>query len=560
ITYLGNTQLSPGTLLKVVLGVRDTIKIAMKPIIKGDLIGKVTNAATGAPIIGAIVTAIYKGTGHDSIGVDIPGYGSQYTAVTDNEGNYAMQLHAGLYLVRVDARGFTGEWYVASDSVRDAQIMIIFSDLVDTANYLLQPIHEEHTCVISGTVFGVHDTVIAGATVTITMIDNNGRSNDSLYSVSVVTDAKGQYKDTVTCGATYIAFAQKEDLIGEYWKNGFGPLDATRLHIENSVDGINFVLTPRLYSGTVISGTVYGCDSVRSPQFAEVTAFVSKDGSHKAVVTARTDINGFYLFRGLPAGSYLIQAVPANHNYAPGYYTDQNQCTTDWHAAAKIQLLDSAQITGLNIFLHKAEHHPGFTSVNGNVHLIGGASTASVGGAVVSAYDVAGNLVDYGIADSNGDFTIASINIGVYTLSMDRIDYSTVQEGDATTDYELNTNAATVVDAQLDAIASDIAGNSGVSPGSVAILSQNYPNPFAGSTAFNIVLPANMIGKWVSLKVFNALGEQVADLTDQIVASKGNKNITVVSFNAEGLPAGMYIYRLSVAGGQTMTREMLLVR
>ncbi|HZV12250.1 MAG TPA: carboxypeptidase regulatory-like domain-containing protein, partial [Candidatus Kapabacteria bacterium] len=336
-TYLGNTESAPGTLLTVVLGTKDTIDITMKPLVKGNLFGKVTDAGTGSPIVGATVTAIYKGTGHDSVGIGIPGYGTEFTTQTGDGGNYSMQLHTGLYLVRADAKGYTGEWYFAVDSVSGAKVLQIISNIADTANFQLQAVHEEHACIISGTVFGAHDSAVAGAEVTITMVDRDGRDNDSLYSVTVKTNAAGEYRDTVICGATYIVFARKDGFIGLYWRNGHGPLDADRIHIENSVDGINFVLLQQSNSGTELAGTVYGCDSVRSPQPSEVTAYLSKEGRYIAVATVKTDSNGFFSFQDLVPGTYVIQAVPRNHDYAPGYYTDQNQCTNDWHDAARIQ-------------------------------------------------------------------------------------------------------------------------------------------------------------------------------------------------------------------------------
>jgi hypothetical protein len=287
--------------------------------------------------------------------------------------------------------------------------------------------------------------------------------------------------------------------------------------------------------------------------------YMSRENRYIAVATVKTDSNGTYSFQDLPAGTYVIQAVPSNHNYAPGYYTDQNQCTIDWHDAAKIQLLDSAQISGLNIFLHATEHHPGFTNIGGIVHLVGEPAPGFVSGAVVSVYDTAGNLVDYGVADSTGNFTLVNMNIGTYTLAMDRVNYSTVLEGSVVTDYESNVNSASEVDAQLDAIATSVSGTSGLLP-ALDMLSQNYPNPFTGSTDIQITLPANIVPEGLSLGVYDALGRQVADLTSQIVSSIGNKNKNVVSFNAESLPAGIYFYRLQVAHSIGITKQMLLMR
>jgi hypothetical protein len=71
-------------------------------------------------------------------------------------------------------------------------------------------------------------------------------------------------------------------------------------------------------------------------------------------------------------------------------------------------------------------------------------------------------------------------------------------------------------------------------------LQQNYPNPFNPSTniSFSVAQPGH-----VTLKVYSVLGVQVASLVDEQKAA-GNFRVT---WNAAGLPSGMYLYRLSAA-------------
>lgn len=84
------------------------------------------------------------------------------------------------------------------------------------------------------------------------------------------------------------------------------------------------------------------------------------------------------------------------------------------------------------------------------------------------------------------------------------------------------------------------------------ILDQNYPNPFNPSTTITFSIPSE---EFVSLKVFNSLGEEVADLVNEIKPAGNYK----ISFDAGQLTSGIYFYKLS-GGNFFKTRKMILVQ
>jgi photosystem II stability/assembly factor-like uncharacterized protein len=84
------------------------------------------------------------------------------------------------------------------------------------------------------------------------------------------------------------------------------------------------------------------------------------------------------------------------------------------------------------------------------------------------------------------------------------------------------------------------------------ILEQNYPNPFNPSTIIKYQIP---VGGFVSLKVYDVLGNEVATLVDE-EKSAGNY---VIEFKASEIPSGIYFYNLS-AGSFTQTSKMVLIK
>ena len=83
-------------------------------------------------------------------------------------------------------------------------------------------------------------------------------------------------------------------------------------------------------------------------------------------------------------------------------------------------------------------------------------------------------------------------------------------------------------------------------------LEQNYPNPFNPATTISYSLKND---GFVSLKVYNILGQQVADLVNENQKT-GYYSIT---FNASNLPSGVYIYSISTPGFNA-SRKMLLIK
>ncbi|MCG6960344.1 lamin tail domain-containing protein, partial [bacterium BMS3Abin03] len=83
-------------------------------------------------------------------------------------------------------------------------------------------------------------------------------------------------------------------------------------------------------------------------------------------------------------------------------------------------------------------------------------------------------------------------------------------------------------------------------------LFQNYPNPFNPTTNINYSVPGK---SYISLKVYNLLGQEVATLFEGMQLA-GNYTVT---FNAEELASGVYLYQLR-ANDYISTKKLILLK
>ncbi len=83
-------------------------------------------------------------------------------------------------------------------------------------------------------------------------------------------------------------------------------------------------------------------------------------------------------------------------------------------------------------------------------------------------------------------------------------------------------------------------------------LGQNYPNPFNPATTISYSIPKNGL---ITLKVFDILGKEVAELVNEIKEA-GNYTVT---FNASELPSGIYFYTLT-SGNFIATKKLIFLK
>jgi hypothetical protein len=83
-------------------------------------------------------------------------------------------------------------------------------------------------------------------------------------------------------------------------------------------------------------------------------------------------------------------------------------------------------------------------------------------------------------------------------------------------------------------------------------LYQNYPNPFNPNTIITFSLPEKSN---VVLKVFNTLGEEVAEVVNNYLEA----GTYTSNFDASELPSGIYVYTLQTVD-QLISKKMTLIK
>ena len=93
-------------------------------------------------------------------------------------------------------------------------------------------------------------------------------------------------------------------------------------------------------------------------------------------------------------------------------------------------------------------------------------------------------------------------------------------------------------------------GNGQSLPNAIGLM-QNYPNPFNPTT----VIPFISDGSYIEIRVYDTVGREITTLAEGFYPRGEHQ----VIFNASGLPAGRYFYRLT-NGGTQQVKSMTYVK
>ena len=305
---------------------------------------------------------------------------------------------------------------------------------------------------------------------------------------------------------------------------------------------------------------------------------LTSDGSGGAVIVWRDHRRGFYDIYTQSVNSLGIIQWQANGLLlllASSYPPARLSIVGDSNGGAIVCWDEDRTELNYDIFAQRVNHSGAMLWQNGGIYVCG-AEMGQVypkmiaddnGGAIITWYDYR-NQLDTDIyaqrVSSNGEFYWIVDGIGVSVANIEQINPVIVDDGNsgaiiAWVDYR---NLQSDIYSQQINHDGTIGNPTDVNENIINFnykLSQNFPNPFNPSTTISFSIPNE---EFVSLKVFNSLGEEVAELLNETKPT-GNYSVSFDasshSGNVRNLTSGVYFYKIK-AGSFVEIKKMILMK
>jgi hypothetical protein len=253
--------------------------------------------------------------------------------------------------------------------------------------------------------------------------------------------------------------------------------------------------------------------------------------------------DGSYSLTQVPQDSVDIGVYPnstTQNDWVVTYYPS----TTYWQDATI--LYPTGNLTNINIGVKRLSSTTASNSVNGKVMRLTDAQIGNLKDAVLYAKN--GNtFVRCAVSDVNGVYHLPSLPTGSLKIICNRFGFT----NDSATVNVTSTSNIDSINFHLYRVPVGIKKISEIIPAEYKLF-QNYPNPLNPSTNIKYQITNN---KLVTLKIYDILGKEVADLVNE-KQSPGEYEVT---FDGSGLSSGIYFYKLT-AGDFKATKRFVLVK
>ncbi|MCL5021047.1 MAG: T9SS type A sorting domain-containing protein, partial [Bacteroidetes bacterium] len=306
-----------------------------------------------------------------------------------------------------------------------------------------------------------------------------------------------------------------------------------------------------------------GGTSAAAPLWAGFTAMVNQEAANNGQSTVGFINPAIYRVGQTSSYNYVFHDIPAgsqNNNKWPGSGSDFTastgyDLTTGWGTPQGQNLINYLSGTAVTAAINGPSYLP--------PNQPGGYAALATGGTPPYSYQwwkleettavPSSSSASPNIPPGNTWYEIGTNSPEVSTSDTYNFEIKCVM-----TDAFGKNSTSNIISVQVGGAGNTVASNPGTDaavPQAVPktnSLSQNYPNPFNPSTQIRFALSKDA---QVRLVVYDVLGREVAQLADQDMTA-GYHSVT---WNANNVPSGVYIYRLS-AGNFVQVKRMLLVK
>jgi hypothetical protein len=504
----------------------------------GKIVGFLKDDSTNAPVIRGTVQIFSSN----------PAPGSTSTTVkTDSFGFFSAKVKTGTYYIYSSAMSYFGEYYdnvptknLATSVTVNANDSLIFN--IGLKRFVPPPPPVMYS--VTGLVKDVNNLPLKSDITA--YVTNRGNIHPSCnHKYFTRSDSTGNFQLNIKSGDTLVIYCSPKSALlkSEYWDNKATFELADRVAVYGNVTGINFVIEAKPVYNNGISGFVKDSAGVL-PLKASVFAYKKNVNGYPGWKSSvKTDtLTGDYTFTNLEPGKYILLA--SARGFKPTYFKYNGQPTMNWREADSVVVSETGVISGINFNL-RMFHHTGSNSYvygiineqNGNL----------INGSLTYVLDYSNQIVGFAVSDLDGTYSINGLADGNYTLVSNTVSYQDAQISNIIVDGESVQEVNLLLNPD---------GVTGIENNSLTVtqyeLSQNYPNPFNPSTTISYSLPTD---GFVSLTIYNAIGQKVASLINGIVKAGSHQ----VTFNASTLSTGIYFYRLE-AGNFVSTKKMILIK
>ncbi len=535
--------------------------------VTGRISGTVRDSVTGTPLPGTRIR--FFRNAHE--------YENGSDTWSDSLGRYSAVLDTGTYIILAQppfwsdmmmrpAAPYRAKWFVNAYEPAGAKGVAVTDSGNFTADFALVHVVVPVRVHVRGTVRDSAGSPLRGAFVLFTRtvqqmgqmagmstdavnapeetrdLDDLGRIHGVLWGGA--TDSAGTFDASLLSGNAYIALAEKKGYVPQFFDHKSQPADATILVISGDTSGIDFNLSPVRPSQTYsLSGSVR--DSAGATVPSRIVLFPLRPHPEHAVRFASTDSMGVYSVGKIPAGSYIVLALPYG-GFAPAFYKAGAYGVMHWKDADTVTVASNE--TGIDIGV-VAIKSGGYATLSGMVDSDG----KGAGGIDVFTESPDGSVAGYALTDNTGAYEIDGLPPGPMTVVVDGEGYDPVQQplSISAGDFALAKSFSVSVTTS----AQGTPGSTESVPGRFS-LGQNYPNPFNPSTTITFTLPA--AGN-VTLRVFNLLGQEIVTLADGPFGAGSHATVWDGHDGAgRAMASGVYFYRMdaSAAAGGSSYREM----